>query len=49
MSRKSNSKLAELSDVMISVDHDGYADRIQEMHIISVHIMIENLEHLLEL
>ena len=49
MSRKAESKLAELSDVLISVDHDGYADRIQEMHIMSVHIMIENIEHLLNL
>ena len=49
MSRKADSRLAELSDVMISVEHDGYADRIQEMHIMSVHIMIENLEHLLGL
>jgi D-sedoheptulose 7-phosphate isomerase len=49
MSRKTESKLSELSDVLISVEHDGYADRIQEMHIMSVHIMIENLEHLLGL
>ena len=49
LTRKSESKLAELSDVLISVDHDGYADRIQEMHIMSVHIMIEYLEYLLEL
>lgn len=49
MSRKAASKLADMSDVLISVEHDGYADRIQEMHILSVHIMIENLENLLEL
>ena len=49
LSRKSENKLSELSDVLISVDHDGYADRIQEMHIMSVHIMIENIEHLLNL
>jgi D-sedoheptulose 7-phosphate isomerase len=49
MSRKAESKLAYLSDVLISVEHDGYADRIQEMHIMSVHIMIENIEHLLGL
>lgn len=49
MSRKADSRLSALSDVLISVDHDGYADRIQEMHIMSVHIMIENLENLLGL
>lgn len=49
MSRKAESRLAALSDVLISVGHDGYADRIQEMHIMSVHIMIENLEKLLGL
>jgi D-sedoheptulose 7-phosphate isomerase len=49
MSRKSQSKLADLSDVLIAVEHDGYADRIQEMHIMSVHIIIENLENLLGL
>lgn len=47
MSRKAESRLRSVSDVVISVEHDGFADRIQEMHIMSVHIMIENLEHLL--
>lgn len=49
LSRKSENKLSDLSDVLISVEHDGYADRIQEMHIMSVHIMIENIEYLLGL
>ena len=49
MTRKAPSRLSELSDVVISVEHKGFADRIQEMHIMSVHIMIENLEHLLGL
>lgn len=49
MTRKAPSRLSDLSDVLVSVEHDGYADRIQEMHIMSVHIMIENLEHLLGL
>jgi len=49
MSRKAESRLSALSDVLVAVEHDGYADRIQEMHIMSVHIMIENLENLLGL
>jgi D-sedoheptulose 7-phosphate isomerase len=38
--------LAQLSDVVIAVPHNGYSDRIQEMHITAVHIIIEALEKL---
>ncbi len=46
MTRKGQNKLAALSDVVIAVDHSGYSDRIQEMHILAVHIMIEVAESL---
>jgi len=49
MTRHGENKLAELSDVTIAVSHSGYSDRVQEIHIMAVHIIIENLEHLLEL
>lgn len=39
--------LAQLSDVLIAVPHNGYSDRIQEMHITAVHIIIEAVEKLL--
>ncbi|MCF0172477.1 MAG: SIS domain-containing protein [Bacteroidales bacterium] len=47
MTRAGSNRLASLADVVIPVEHDGYSDRIQEMHILSVHIMIEIAEHLL--
>ena len=40
--------LAGLSDVLIAVPHDGYSDRIQEMHITAVHIIIEAVEALVK-
>lgn len=45
--RSGGNPLSELSDVVIAVDHDKYSDRIQEMHIIAVHIIIEGVEKLL--
>lgn len=33
-------KLAHLSDVTISIPHVGYSDRIQEMHIKCIHILV---------
>jgi len=38
--------LSEASDVVIAVDHQGYSDRIQEMHITAVHIIIQGVEKL---
>ncbi|GGK84759.1 D-sedoheptulose 7-phosphate isomerase [Rufibacter glacialis] len=41
---KDGGKLAALSDVEIRVPHFGYADRIQEIHIKVIHILILLLE-----
>ncbi|ALI99305.1 D-sedoheptulose 7-phosphate isomerase [Rufibacter tibetensis] len=41
---KDGGKLASLSDVEIRVPHFGYADRIQEIHIKVIHILILLLE-----
>jgi D-sedoheptulose 7-phosphate isomerase len=41
---KDGGKLAPLSDVEIRVPHFGYADRIQEIHIKVIHILILLLE-----
>jgi D-sedoheptulose 7-phosphate isomerase len=49
MTRKGPNRLTELADVTIAVDHVGYSDRIQEMHILAVHIMIEYVEKKLDL
>ena len=37
---KNGGKLAELCDININVPHHGYADRIQEIHIKIIHILI---------
>ncbi len=41
---KNGGKLAEFADVEIRVPHDGYADRIQEVHIKVIHILIQLVE-----
>ena len=43
---KDGGQLAALSDVEIRVPHTGYADRIQEVHIKAIHIMILLIEQL---
>ncbi len=43
---KDGGALASLSDVEIRVPHAGYADRIQEIHIKAIHIMIQLIEKL---
>ena len=43
---KNGGQLAALSDVEIRVPHTGYADRIQEIHIKAIHIMILLIEQL---
>jgi D-sedoheptulose 7-phosphate isomerase len=43
---KDGGKLAGLSDVEIRVPHFGFADRIQEVHIKAIHIMIFLIEKL---
>jgi D-sedoheptulose 7-phosphate isomerase len=41
---KNGGELGELADVEIRVPHMGYADRIQEIHIKVIHIMIQLIE-----
>jgi D-sedoheptulose 7-phosphate isomerase len=41
---KTGGELAGISDVEIRVDHKGYSDRIQEIHIKIIHILIEIIE-----
>ena len=41
---KDGGKLAALADVEIRVPHMGYADRIQEIHIKVIHILINLIE-----
>ncbi len=42
---KTGGKLAGLADVEIRVSHNEYSDRIQEVHIIIIHILIEMIEN----
>ncbi len=44
LSGKDGGKLAPLADLEIRVPHFGYADRIQEIHIKVIHIMIMLIE-----
>lgn len=41
---KNGGKLAEYADVLLNVAHEGYADRIQEVHIKIIHILILLIE-----
>nr|MBP8190071.1 SIS domain-containing protein [Aeromonas sp.] len=41
---KDGGKMAGLADVEIRVPHFGYADRIQEVHIKIIHILIQLVE-----
>ncbi|HWA35293.1 MAG TPA: D-sedoheptulose 7-phosphate isomerase [Cyclobacteriaceae bacterium] len=41
---KDGGKLASLADVEVRVEHEGYADRIQEVHIKVIHILILLIE-----
>lgn len=41
---KDGGKLAPLADIEVRVAHDGYADRIQEVHIKIIHILILLIE-----
>lgn len=43
---KDGGQLAHISDVEIRAPHSGYADRIQEIHIKAIHIMIMLIEQL---
>ena len=44
LSGKDGGKMAGMADVEIRVPHFGYADRIQEIHIKAIHIMIQLIE-----
>lgn len=44
LSGKTGGQLTGLADVLLTVPHDGYADRIQEMHIKIIHILILLIE-----
>jgi D-sedoheptulose 7-phosphate isomerase len=44
LSGKDGGKLANLADVEIRVPHHGYADRIQEVHIKVIHLLIRLIE-----
>jgi len=44
---KGGGKFAPLTDVLINVPHNGYADRIQEVHIKIIHILILLTEKML--
>jgi D-sedoheptulose 7-phosphate isomerase len=41
---KDGGKLAPLADIEIRVPHFGYADRIQEIHIKVIHILMMRIE-----
>ncbi|KYG82520.1 D-sedoheptulose 7-phosphate isomerase [Roseivirga echinicomitans] len=41
---KNGGELAELADIEIRVPHMGYADRVQEIHIKVIHIIIQLIE-----
>ena len=43
---KSGGKLKELSDINLNVEQYGFSDRIQEIHIKIIHILIELIEKL---
>lgn len=45
---KNGGSLAEFADVLINVPHQGYSDRIQEVHIKIIHILILLIEKGLE-
>lgn len=49
LSGKSGGKMAERCDVSIVVPWHGYSDRIQELHIKIIHILIEYVENKLNL
>ena len=44
---KSGGALAHVSDLEIRVSHEGYADRIQEIHIKVIHILILLIERMM--
>ncbi len=49
MTRKGENALSKIADIAIQVEHAAFADRIQEMHILAVHIIVECIEEKLGL
>ncbi len=45
---KDGGQMADLADVEIRVPHFGYADRIQEIHIKVIHMLIQLVEQMME-
>jgi len=43
---KSGGELAELADIELRAPHNGYSDRIQEIHIKIIHVLIQQIEAL---
>ena len=48
LSGKDGGKMAGMADVEVRVPHFGYADRIQEVHIKAIHIIIQLVEGYME-
>lgn len=46
---KTGGQLRTISDININVAHHNWADRVQEIHIKAIHIMIDYIEHKLSL
>ncbi|WP_422860749.1 D-sedoheptulose 7-phosphate isomerase [Flagellimonas sp. S174] len=49
LSGKSGGKLKRLSDISVLVPYEGYADRIQEIHIKVIHAIIFSIEKMMNL
>ena len=41
---KSGGQLADMADIEIRAPHNGYSDRIQEIHIKVIHVLIQQIE-----
>ncbi len=48
LTSKKGSRLAQLSDVAVAAPDSPYSDRVQEIHIKVIHILIETIERLLD-
>ena len=48
LTSKKGSRLAQLSDVAVAAPDSPFSDRVQEIHIKVIHILIEAIERLLE-
>ena len=48
LTSKKGSRLTQLSDVAVAAPDSPFSDRVQEIHIKVIHILIEAIERLLE-